>query len=251
MPKLITLNCPNCGAPIGIDDGEATIQCNYCASEHLIISDNESYSLKNNIICPRCNKNDAVKKVSSLVWKNPDLISFFKPAEETMINRKTITFFQKKRGIIHPSWILWGLIVPLSLLLISGFIKFTDDVRAGKWLHRPFYDYFIQMAVYIFVGFVWWKLFELYQNKKKIGEKGHSDQVKEKDEDYKKELFKIEVGNGNGEKSSLWISAIKRWDKLYFCERDNCIFIPGEEDSYKPDELPKLVYGEKIIVSIY
>ena len=38
-----------------------------------------------------------------------------------------------------------------------------------------------------------------------------------------------------------WQTAIGRWDKLYYCSRDDCVFIPGEKHSATLDGMQSFI----------
>ena len=43
------------------------------------------------------------------------------------------------------------------------------------------------------------------------------------------------------EKIKLWERSIRRWEQLYYCSRDDCIFVPGENSAFPISEMLQVI----------
>ena len=59
-------------------------------------------------------------------------------------------------------------------------------------------------------------------------------------EEYEKRLEEVRVENEKIKLSRP--NALKRWEKLYYCFRDDCVFIPGEGSYSYLSEIKDYLY---------
>jgi len=61
-------------------------------------------------------------------------------------------------------------------------------------------------------------------------------------------FFRAWVGRGRqvidlAQRMRNWRSAAQRWDTLYYCARDDILFLPGESDYASPEDMSPLLHG--------
>ena len=211
MNEFITLSCPSCGGKLNVEKNSPTYICEFCGQTHkLREQDIESFGR-----CPICHRNDRVEKLTAIMNKHDQLAMKFRPPE----NLKAVWFYRlvdstkpekslswiaidEKQESIYSRrsrpFVIGSVIAFLALIVVnsiegSGFIKFLVIV--------------LLLGCLSLIGF---SLMNWY--------KGRQDSDK-----YYNDL---------NMRKTIQIKELKnRYDKIYYCQRDDLLFIPGEEGS--------------------
>jgi len=241
MDDLITLSCPSCGGQLKLESNTTNYTCYYCGQQHrLRIEDAEEYGR-----CPICRRNDKVEKVRAILLKGGKLSARLAPPEDP---EKSFNYQPKPKpkplqkptivdGIIKSKYTKRSkLILPLSIgLIVLFFVLVIED-------NSRFYP--IWFILFGFVGLVVSIVFFIMG---KIDEKAlnktyqeqlistwilKNEQIKQDWTDYIKK-YESDFHQKTATIKEKYSKAMQRYDLLYYCHRDDCVFIPGES-GYAP-----------------
>jgi len=260
MSDLITLTCPSCGGKLQVNPNATMLVCEHCGTEHMVHRDGDAVTLESYARCPRCNRNDRAEKVSAILssqtqninsqdWRTEVYITpqgqritrqvpISKVTKQMSELAKRLTPPEKPKPLPKPRLIPYPnkksntlLIIGIILLVISAFF-FVITLLAG------FMEFFEDTGMFLIclipsflavaAGVVLTILGIISNAKHKMN--------------YQKARFEVTRRNRNVTKQwqeasekrmSKWQKAMDRWDALYYCHRDDCVFIP-EEGTYAP-----------------
>lgn len=241
MDDLITLSCPSCGGQLRIESNTTNYTCYYCGQQHrLRIEDVEEYGR-----CPICHRNDKVEKVRAIRYKkdhlsarlappeNPDKTRSYQPKPKPEpIKKTTLTEELTKSRYTKRAKI----ILPFSIgFLVLFFILVTKDSSRlyPIWFFLLGLIGFVLSIVYFIKG----KIDEKKLNKKlqqQLIENWHTQNETQEQEwsDYIQK-YDNEFHQKSAMMKDKYSKAMQRYDLLYYCHRDDCVFIPGES-GYAP-----------------
>jgi ssDNA-binding Zn-finger/Zn-ribbon topoisomerase 1 len=269
MSDLITLECPNCGGKLTITPGTVTLSCDHCGAEHLVRKGAEGFVLEAHARCPQCGRNDRVEKVSAILKaQTHDTSGFtYQTVTTTRIegNRpRTVT--QQVKVPTHSSEqseLARQLVPPQRprppamprasssscaqitgiLLLACGAIGFCPALlcatgatgsssanEVATALIGASLIALLAMAVVaggvIVLKFIAPKERQANQSKRAAYERElaqYHAQVQQQNQSY--EL------------------ARRRWSQLYYCGRDDCVFVPGSDRSAPIAKLQQYLFA--------
>ncbi|MGV8026598.1 MAG: hypothetical protein AB2L18_08580 [Anaerolineaceae bacterium] len=238
MNDFITLSCPSCGGKLQVTPNTQSLKCTYCGNEQIVRHDASNIYLESFAQCPVCKRNDEVKKVSAILANQTQNLQgvtiekrsytdkdghHYTSTERVPFNGTQSSILAKKlQAPAEPraqeSKGGWRYVV----LFIAVFSILTAPAYLS-WRAEQFFGNII-----IGGGLLWW-----YSNLNK----NHKKEV----EQYDQELKRIrEQGY------SQWQNALERWNKSYYCFRDDCVFIPGEGISVDANQFSEFVYQKSI-----
>jgi predicted RNA-binding Zn-ribbon protein involved in translation (DUF1610 family) len=261
MSDFITMQCPGCGGKLAFVSSSVIVKCENCGIEHMIRREEGGIILESYARCPVCNRNDKAEKVSA-VYRNQNLYvqGITNQISSTMIGEgDTIVPVQKILAVpIHTSEMAKYLYPPLEpkftigesksgdtshpvaitaiMCLIIGLyfglcflgivpfllVSFTaeDGISMAIFFGIVFtlffgvpFIIFDSLSLYLFISFV---PEEIRANNERV------DIAEKKSEDIQVKV-KEQINLWNLE----WKNAMERWEKLYYCSRDDCVFFPG------------------------
>jgi hypothetical protein len=215
MNDFITFECPNCGGKLTISPNTARLKCEYCGREHIIRNKEGILIVDEYKKCPECNKNDMAKKITSLNLNPP--MEPKKPKEpekpkETssgyggawailwfpaVLTTAAIGVFL---GVGLPTYL--GLFTPKGGFTITGFLLLGLGILLSTIINIIFWTWFDRK--------------ELNSKKARDEKKYAVDYPKYIAVDYPKYLID----------KTKWDKAIDKWNRLYYCERDDIYFDP-------------------------
>ncbi len=186
------------------------------------------------IECPRCHHDDKVAKVTVLIHQGTHVITGKMPVTTTHYDsdghQHSTTDWSEFSGtqksdlalLLSPpqkpshGWIsIWnGSFIPIAIFI--GLISISPIVMAfqqDKFIYGLglFLLGLVMMAVAIGV----WKFNKTYRQKAKEALQPKMD---------------------------IWNHAMSRWEKLYYCSRDDCVYIPGENESASIHDMNELIH---------
>ncbi len=220
MSDLIQLTCPTCGAGLAALPGMSTIKCSYCGNEFSVHQTAGEMVLEAFARCPICQRNDRVEKVSGIVARNtnplsgglsttalaqaltPPSLEPSPPAPDSPTYKAAFRTYRRARG--------WGIGLLIFSLLFSC-ILFAVNPLAG----------FLIMMI---TG--WISIFLIVWSARKTSKL--------------KKGFDILWAKWRASEKA-WRVAMNRWQKLYYCSRDDVVFIPGEGRAVPPNRMSELL----------
>jgi predicted RNA-binding Zn-ribbon protein involved in translation (DUF1610 family) len=236
MNDLITLNCPSCGGSLQVGTNTSVLVCEHCGVEHFVRRESGSLSLESYARCPKCGRNDRVEKVSAILRKagksSPpsDLSKLLTPPQkpdllpepkQKIINMATNDFSNATIIVFALSGI--GLFIVLILLYTIGFKS---------------ENLFCIVPTLFLMGLTWFLKKKSDERKVEIAEE-YQQKIKMARTNHLEVIGKIVRYNNT--LVDNWKIAYERWERLYYCNRDDCLFIPGESRYVRVDEMEKLI----------
>lgn len=238
MNDFITLSCPSCGGDLQVTSNTQSLKCTYCGTEHIVRHDASSFYLESFAQCPVCKRNDEVKKITTIVANQTQNLQGVTIEKRSYIDKDGHHHTSTERVPFHGT----------QSSILANKLRAPAEPRAqepkGGWrnvilfiaifsiLTAPFYlswraEQFFG-NILIGGGLFWWY---------SILNKKHKKEV----EQYNQDLKRIrEQGY------SQWQNAMERWNRSYYCFRDDCVFIPGEGSSVNANQLTEFVYRKSI-----
>lgn len=251
MAELRELTCPNCGAKLEQVGDTPQAQCPHCDSQLLIERKAIAVVPAESGSCPKCGKGDAVRKVSAVVnagvssgsysghvWTDEGFDSVSLTGRTQTTTSRLLSPPKEPSSVTWLGRILtgWGLgfllfigggclcvLVP-SLLLVGPSLLAelaAEPVDYGAYgvaglatvpflLIIPLLSVFVQGALPLLVG-----------NRMRRS---------------KQRKYPIE--------KERWERAVARWQRLYYCFRDDGVFIPGETPFMPIDSMQEFLYRD-------
>ena len=236
MDDLITLSCPSCGGQLKIESNTTNYTCYYCGQQHrLRVEDIEEYGR-----CPICRRNDKVEKVTAIRLKGGKLSARFAPPEDP---EKSFNYQPKPKpkplqkptivdGIIKSKYTKRSkIILLLSIGLIIIFLSLVTEDNS-RFYPTWFFLFGLVGLIYSIVLFIKGKidgkrLNKTYQEQLISNWILKNEQVKQEWSDYIQK-YDRDFHQKNAVMKEKYSKAMQRYDLLYYCQRDDCVFIPGE-----------------------
>jgi len=258
MTDLITLTCPSCGGKLQVNPDAASMVCQHCGTEHLVHKEGDAVTLESYARCPRCGRNDRAEKVSSIISSQtqsinseelrtevvytPDgrrisrQVSVPKIIKQTSELAKKLSPPEKPNPIPRPrlrpnpheksnSLLTFGIILTVIsliasvLLVLSIIIGVFEDPTLIICLIAPVLIMLMGGIGLIIFGIVNGARLKDKNRKAWSAVTQHNRKVLQ------------EWQEANDKLMSDWQTAMDRWSALYYCHRDDCVFIP-EEGTY-------------------
>lgn len=191
MSDFITLKCPSCGAALQATPGTLSLKCPSCGNEHMVRHEGGAVLLESYARCPKCGRNDQVKKVSGMTRSASSVDGTL---ERPLQNKPEEL---EPEPLNNAGVYFWLLLIFTILVFAVGLFKRSDFMVCGGVLVFPI----------LYFGY---KMSAINKIAKERKEKYEYDM-----KEYKANL-------------PIYLNMQKRWENLYYCQRDDCIFVPGE-----------------------
>ena len=229
MAELTELTCPNCGAKLERVGDAAQAQCPHCGSQLLVERKAIAVAPAESSSCPKCDKGDLVRKVSTVhraglssgfysghVWTDEGLDSVSlsghtQTALSRLFNPPKEPRSRTWGGIALVAFGLWCLAALSPLFCYGLFSLFVRFELAGLAL----------VAVAVLIGLLYVFL-PLWFGLRKVNSK--------------RLRFPVE--------KARWERAKHRWERLYYCARDDGVFIPGETPFIPIGRIQEFLYAD-------
>ncbi len=264
MADLISLICPSCGGKLQVARNATSLICDHCGNEHLVKHEAGAITLEAYARCPQCGRNDKCEKVTSVINSQSHDISGTEQKNEVVLDMqglqrvvsRNVPFTRKQvsvlgqrlappvepqfgPGLNAQGFSPTGGASPTGgiLLIVAGVISLAVAACAGLTALTGLFNLsssqssdFIITGLAITCGL----LFLLFLGAAGIGLGIYlitrSAKTKRSQLDGYNQMVKAEMDDRERIKN-IWKNAIKRWNQLYYCARDDCVFIPGENSS--------------------
>jgi predicted RNA-binding Zn-ribbon protein involved in translation (DUF1610 family) len=265
MPDLISLTCPSCGGKLKVSRNATSLTCQHCGNEHMVKHDAAgAVQLEAFARCPICGRNDRAEKVTAVIASQTQEITGIEQKSEVIINAqgqqkvvvRDVPFTRKQVSMLGQRLVpptppdashFWpypqppgrpgrtGGVIIIVLGLVAGFgsvITFvfaialfftrirTDSIQSNQVLTA--------LALSVMAGaLILLVLLELGLGIYFVVRASKPDLKKQAE--YQSRMDAVKHANEQVVKNHE--TALTRWNALYYCSRDDCVFIPGEGTS--------------------
>jgi predicted RNA-binding Zn-ribbon protein involved in translation (DUF1610 family) len=258
MAELIELTCPSCGAKLEADRSAAHARCTHCGTE--LVIERKAMVVAPPVAaevgpekCPKCGRVDRVQKVSSVHSSGLSRTSFrgdvwtkdgFDPVSMSGHSQTELSrLFSPPKAPSPVTWVgrivtAWGLGFLLFLgglggaclcFSASNLLMVGPSVTAELAAEPVGYGAFGLAGLaslplfmsYLFSVFLWGGLPLLVGNRMRRSKRCKYPVEKER-----------------------WERAAGRWQRLYYCARDDGVFIPGETSFIPIDKMQEFLYAD-------
>ena len=250
MNDFISLSCPSCGGHLKLDSKTREYTCDYCGTNHRVRNEDVEFYGR----CPVCKRNDKVEKVSALIHKQDGLARLFpspkfpnnylefKPRlEPKPLPEPSFEFVPKGKWNKHKI-LGFSLIVLTIILLISLFNLGERSTFIQIFFSIAFFVGILLSGILLIIGFGTDNRASSIQHAQKI-KKWQGDNKKIQEDWENEERIAITKFQDEKEYFTRRYSIGKeRFNLLYYCYRDDCIFIPGEDDYTSSANFEEFIY---------
>jgi hypothetical protein len=253
MSEFVTLLCPRCGGKLNVAPNTHTLTCEHCGTEHIVRKGPDGIFLESFARCPVCSRNDRAEKVTAIIrtqTQDTDGFTIQTVTSARKVGDQIKTFTEQVKVPVHSSQTselakqlvpplpppfpaaprastsncrqlsAWGLVgsallvaAPASLCGVSALGTSTINEAATPLL-------FAGSGLCLAAALAGGGVFLL----KAIvpAERARNEQ--------KRALHEQELREYNARvqfERDRYNLAIDRWNRLYYCGRDDCVFLPG------------------------
>lgn len=256
MSDFITLQCPSCGGKLSVGNNVLSLKCEHCGVEHIIRREAGEVTLESYARCPICNRNDKAEKVSAILRSQTlsaqgvayqtvtthvntgfgttpisqqvampvqtsqmsELAKYLAPPAKPDPDMAVIVKEQPSHKSLVGAilFVLAG--VSFGVCTLSVFVTYLSElenienvfVAAATVIGLLLLTLFILgLSIFLFV-------FTVPKERRRNRERKSAYQEKIRQRQQK-----------NEETEKRWTAAMERWNQLYYCGRDDCVFLPG------------------------
>jgi predicted RNA-binding Zn-ribbon protein involved in translation (DUF1610 family) len=268
MADFITLVCESCGGKLHLTEQVNHFVCPYCGHEHIVKKSADG--LMSNCACPVCSKDDQVQKLSSIVSSGTNTkTGISRTTQYTDIKGKEEYYTRDRKyagkGDISgnasttsttrietreqselatlvsppprpaaPEVPKFGLFerfdfLKIMVMLIFGVLGALLAEVVDQNNEYVATAFFVVAAGLAAVGY----------SRLRPGAKSGGSFSKGR---MKKEMAFAEAHQLYKEEVSSWEEAMQRWEGMYFCHRDDVVFVPGEYNFVRPGDVISYSY---------
>ncbi len=236
MSDFITLSCPSCGGKLTVQKNSPTYVCDYCATEHKLREEDVEFFGR----CPKCHRNDRVEKITAIVNKHDQLAAKFTPPDRINLDKfvkRTDLAIQQRLNSQQNSYIqenayerkgkiyFDGVAI---LLFLSFFLIFPSLGGNSSFINFLLLISLVGTIVLAFFGVYFAIKGARKQRELEIEAQNTKSSLKQDLLTQQKEV--------DNHKSMLTRKLKSRYDQIYYCHRDDLLFIPGESNYASCDD---------------
>jgi len=219
MTDLGQLTCPTCGASLEASSNMGTIKCSYCGNEFSVRQAARSMYLETFARCPLCGRNDKVEKVSAIASRDTQVLRgtqiVITPRGQRAIPTQMVATSILSQQLQPPQRPNLQKVPSKFLLFYLIFVGgFVTIVVAALMSSFSYVCSGILILLFCMGGFLVSRLDKRERTKRKVS---------------------------NAEKLAKWEHAMRQWQKLYYCSRDDVVFIPGEKQAVPPGRMSEIL----------
>ncbi len=269
------LSCPACGARNIHTPGSPSIKCSYCGTSYVISAEVASRLHTTYYQCPKCHQDDRVEKVSTIISKevththgmsmqtafslnskgglSPNIIpgsynsvqssdlakKLKNPPSSPQLSRtsKPIPFDINKYEVSGRNLKVYSYVI-LSVIGACGLTPFILGINSDSLSTSPYYCLICFLLLGLLFAVPCWLLGDHRQNIKK-----NSEKIKIKEQNYLEQLNNYNNAiDTNNKKQANYQKAMNNWSNLYYCFRDDCVFVPGAGKSAPASQFQVYLY---------
>lgn len=263
MNDFITLSCPTCGGELIVDKNAEFFTCKYCKQKQIIRPEDKEFHAK----CPICKRNDKVEKVTAIYNSNdlsrrrfappthPDDQLFYNPNPKPELISKPVTLQKPvetyKR---YNPLVVWGIILITLIPTVICGLQLNNDFSIIKLILSILGLLFLALSVryldivqkkYKAGKAEWEQKLQAYNENQLMMEDWQEQSRKTQNAQEEWEIYKKDYDQRYNEEKAVLMrdyqGKMERFNQLYYCHRDDCVFIPGENGITTPEHLEKIV----------
>ena len=252
MDELIKLSCPFCGGKLEIPINSNKVTCSYCGQDSAITG--SKGLINNQSACPVCGDKDQVQKVSGIILTDSPIAQHLRPPDKPAV--LSFEEFSRRVPAIPPPIkdfkkssttvvLIFAIITGLSFLyVVLGTLIQWNDYSARTMGFQMLAVVSPIFAVFAFISGKNIKNNRAFKEKEKSFQESlrmYQEQCAQREETLRTEYesyARNSVGN--------WQKAMSRWELLYYCKRDNILFIPGASRHVPVKEFMAYLYSEEL-----
>ncbi len=237
MTTFASLSCQRCGARLKPSANPSVYKCEHCGQEYLYAS-NTSASAGGYAACPVCGRNDRAEKVSAIITGQTQHLS------GTTLQT---TSYQDNKG----NWVTTTSPAPFSGTQVSALARALSRPTAPQAPSKTTIYFYRFCEVFYAGAFVLTLLWLIADLSRPEGTPGLAAAVcaaagvfifvferdirkRSRAYDAAKQQFPAETAR--------WQRACKVWDQMYYCARDDVVFLPGTRLSAPSGQAQDFVY---------
>lgn len=232
------LTCPTCGGPLELSPGATRMQCPHCGNE-VVIS-----QAATGPTCPKCGRPDQIQKVSGLYEANTkEWMERHGTGDDayTELHQARTLLGEKLAPPTEPGYpsnplFLYGLggvilfifvstFCPLPIVLFLSLAGIVQALNPSGAILFATGIVCIGIGTLFVIGAVVWA---------GPAVKRHFGRVMASYNQSKAQI--------DNEERPRWQRAMDRWNQLYYCARDETIFIPGENKAISTDKMKDYLF---------
>ena len=213
MNDFIAMSCPNCGGKLNVSPNTTTLICQNCGTEHMVRRQSGSVLLESFARCPQCNRNDRVQKISAILAShhNSGLIQILSPPSRPTLPPQPILVEKPFKSALETITVSSALGL-FGLFCIGLVFSGIGNDQGSECLVFPLGIFLCIVAIV--------NMYKNLYREPSLRKKGR--------EEYNRNLAKWKVlAQYQNIAIDEWTRFMQHWDKLYYCSRDDCVFIPN------------------------
>jgi hypothetical protein len=223
--SIVSLVCPKCGGSMEVDEFSSHTRCTYCNTEHIVRKEGQgAIQLEYHARCPVCRRNDMVQAITVIQRENTAISEAFAPPERPV--EANVPRELEKSEVVGGEQRNTNIVFIIIALLWLGAM-----CNIPKYEHSTLSIFAILGAL----GLITWayiRWHKYYTNK--INSKyEHIANSRERDRE--------ETVKENKRLITKWKSRMNIWKRLYYCRRDDCVFLPGEDACCSPEDIERYI----------
>jgi len=255
MAELISLVCPSCGGKLKISKNATSMTYQHCGTEHMVKHEAGGVLLEAYACCPQCGRNDKSEKVTAIIASYTQEITGVEQKNEVVIGsqgqksmvarevpftRTQVSYLGRRldpppdphyNPEVPPApsrgGLIGGIVVLALIGLALGVLRLISVgysvASVGNYSSAKNILWLILLAVFLFLGALAFIAGAVLLGI--LGTRRHQKRLTEYRDLVEKITHEVEKNNLD------WKRAMNRWDQLYYCSRDDCVFIPGDNSS--------------------
>jgi predicted RNA-binding Zn-ribbon protein involved in translation (DUF1610 family) len=250
MSDFITMQCPSCGGNLAVGNNALSLKCEHCGAEHMIRREADGIILESYARCPMCNRNDKAEKVTAIMrsqTQNTQGVSYQSITTNVKIGDSLVPVNQRVE-------------VPIQTSQISDLAKHLTPPSQPQSTGEPYIEYresHKKLYLAIFLGIIGVTLLlgtlgvlAIVNSERKLdttdilialficgpisfaplvvsfwlfffsipkGRKKNKEEIESKRNEMQLQS-RLQFDKG----LKIWKNAMERWNKLYYCGRDDC-----------------------------
>jgi predicted RNA-binding Zn-ribbon protein involved in translation (DUF1610 family) len=265
VSDFISLTCPVCGGKLSPAPGATSLVCQHCGTEHLIRHEAGTVILEAFARCPQCSRNDKVEKVTAiLASQTHEIAEPERPADVAPVGpgagniavtsvaaprRRQMSVLAQKLALpLKPTFTPEIPVKPdrrnitagIRTVALAGIIGLSAlaSITLGlvgvppQWLeYVPYIELPAGLELTNEVGLIILGVTGLMLCAAPVLIAGALwgsyswGKYQQAEAAYREKLNDIQMERERRERA--WQQAVERWNQLYYCYRDDCVFIPG------------------------
>lgn len=229
---FITLACPTCGGKLNFSPNTTSLICQNCGNEHLVRHNAANITLELHACCPECKLNDMSQKVSAAYLSLSSPKQLAPPIKPKPKSIGAAWFFAP---ILVPGFAFTIFLSPINkksklvigsiaaFIIIGAYItedlhlQHVDSLGLG---YGVLYNLLLIPSVFIMLTVLIVYYVELYR-------------------EYQRRVAEFQ------KQTPIWEKAMREWNVLYYCSRDDCVFFPQTNIHVSVNKIDELLYNQK------